>query len=242
MSLYNLNSIAAVAGMVVLAVLAAGLVTRYQQSQQQRRARIRQLVAGVRRLEELLLRLVGVSLPRDIRCLLRQDILNRYRAVHRVHRGYPGVDKLIRQAEQRLGAEGPDAGAVLPVPPDPQTFERWIAGLHEVAGIIRHGRLLEPVPVATRNRLFQQLQEREVECMYGYHMNEADKFKQAGRLSQALYRARFVRDRLRALGMNSERIRGLLNEAEQACQFLQHGANAVTGSVGAAAPSAAAQG
>lgn len=238
----NLNSMAAVTGMVVLAVLTASLVTRYQQSQQQRRARIRQLMAGVHRLEELLQRLAGISLPGDVRILLRRDILARYRAVRRVYRGYPGVDRLIQQAEQRLNAEAPDAGAVLPVPPDTLTFEQWISGLHEVIEMVRYGRLLEPVPLTTRSGLLQQLLEREAECLYGHHMNEADKFKQADRMTQARSRVQLAQELIRGLGVRTERVNGLLGEAEQAYQFLLRGPSAVTVAEEGSEPPVAAQG
>lgn len=227
----NLNTIAAVTGMVVLAVLMASLVTRYQQSQQQRRARIRQLLAGAQQLEDLLQLLAGIPLPRDARSLLRRDILARYRAVQRVHRGYPGVGRLIRQRAQRLDSEGPDAAAALPVAPNPQTFHLWIVGLHEVIEIIRYGRLLEPVPLPTRNGVLQSLLEREAECLYGHHMHEVDKLKQAGRVAAARHRIQHLQEQIRMLGVRSDRISQLLDETEQAYQYLLHGPAAMDAAV-----------
>jgi hypothetical protein len=224
----HLNTLATVCGMALLTVLTASLVSSYHKSQQQRRARIRQLMAGILRLEGLLQSLAEVSLPREARLLLRRDILARYRTLRRVHRGYPAIDSLIRQAQNRCDSEGPDAGVVLPVPPGQEVFELWIGGLREVTDIVRYGRLHEPVPVSGRNGMLQQLLERQAECLYGHHMNQADKLKQAGRTLNARSRIQGMQEQIRSLGVHSERVDELMREAEKAYQFLMYGAAAVT--------------
>lgn len=97
----NLTLPAVVLGMAVLTLLAAGLFSTYQRAQAQKRRRIQGLLLGVRRAETLLTDLSGVSLPRDVRVLLRQDIRDRYRLVARIHPRYPEVQSLIEQADRK---------------------------------------------------------------------------------------------------------------------------------------------
>lgn len=224
----DLKTLATVSGMLILAVLAASLVVSYHNSQQLRRARLRQLVAGIRRLEGLLQVLAGVSLPRDVRLLLRRDILARYRAVRRVHRGYPGIDSQIQQASSRLDSEGMDAGSVLPVPPSQEVFDLWIGGLRALTDIVRYGQLQEAVPVASRTGVLQQLLVRQAECLYGHHMNQVDKLKQAGRNLNARSRIQVLQEQVRALGVHDERVDALMAEAEMAYQYLIYGPAMVT--------------
>lgn len=219
----HLQTIAAVAGMIVLAVLTASLVTSYHTSQQLRRMRIRQLIGGIHGLEALLQLLAGVSLPRDVRLLFRRDILARYRALKRVHASYPGIDEQIARARRQLEGESPDAGPTVPVPPSQQVYEQWMAGLSEAVDIVRHGRLQLAVPLPERAAALQRLLERQAECLYGYHMNEVDKFKQEGRIINARSRIQNLQDLIRSLGVHTPRVEELLDESEKAYQFLMYG-------------------
>jgi hypothetical protein len=219
----HLQTIAVVAGMIFLAVLTASLVTSYHTSQQLRRMRIRQLIVGIHGMEGLLQQLVGVSLPRDVRLLFRRDILARYRALKRVHGSYPGIDDQIGKARRQLEGEAPDAGPVLPVPPSQQVYEQWMAKLSEVVEVVRHGQLKVAVPLPERTAMLQQLLERQAECLYGYHMNEVDKFKQEGRIINARSRIQSLQDLIRSLGVHTPRVEELLDESEKAYQFLMYG-------------------
>lgn len=219
----HLQTLAAVAGMIILTIFAASLVTSYNTSQQLRRMRIRQLVLGVHRLEEVQQQLVGIALPRDIRLLIRRDILARYRAIKRVHSHYPDIDRQIREARQKLDAEGPDSGPAMPVPPNTQVYEQWINGLTELVQMLRFGSTHEPVPLSQRAVLLQLLLERQVECLYGHHMNEVDKLKQEGREISARSRIQTMQDLIRSLGIHTPRVEELLDESEKAYHFLMYG-------------------
>jgi hypothetical protein len=232
----NLTIPAAVIGMAVLTVVAAGLFSSYQRGQAYKRLRLQRLLLGAHHAEDLLERLVGVSLPRDIRVLLRQDIHDRYRLVARLHSRYPEVDKLITQSEQRRAAEGSDVGKVLPVPKDYATFEQWQSGFGELLAIIQMGGLLKPLPANLRQRYRVQLLERHAECLYGHFMNQADKCKTDDRPSVARSQIQQLTERLRALGVKTDRTQELLAQAEEAYQYLLTGATPAEGSpdVGAA--------
>lgn len=228
----NLTMPVTVIAMAVLSLLAGALFRAYQRSQQLKRARIQHLVKGARHAEHLLVDLSGVSLPREVRLALRQDIYDRYRLVGRIHSGYPRVDQLIREAEQRRGSEGGDARQALPVADSAETLTRWVNAIKEIEQIVQHGGLLKPLAVEQRSTLFTALAERHAECLFGFFMNEADKLKTGGRVLAARNRLQHLLELLRAVGARTERIMELIGQAEEAYQYL------LTGTVSGAAEGA----
>lgn len=219
----NLSVMVSVIALVAATLLAAGLVGAYQRHQQYRRRRIQALIQGAQRNERLLQQLSGVNLPHDIRVLLRRDIQDRYRAVAALHAGYPAIGELVQQAEQRCSSEPGDAGRQLPVPPDATVFEQWRQGMQELLALVQHNGVLRPLAAATRRDYQEQLLVRLAECLYGHHMNEADKLKQDARHMTARNRIQHLQEMLRALPSSSERIQELLAEAEAAYRYLLDG-------------------
>jgi hypothetical protein len=219
----NLSIMVAVIAMVIATLLAASLVSTYQRHQHYRRRHVQALLQGAQRNERLLTQLPGVSLPRDVRVLLRRDIQDRYRAVARLYAGYPGIGDLLRQAEQRLGAEGGDSSRQLPIAPDDAVFSQWQAGMQELLAVIPQGGILRPLPPGTCQEYLSQLRERLAECLFGHYMNQANKLKQEGRHMIARNRIQHLQELLRGLGSHSERVRELLAEAESAYRYLLDG-------------------
>jgi len=226
----NLTIPVAVIGMAVLTVIAAGLFSSYQRGQAYKRLRLQRLMQGIQRIEVLLEQLAGVSLPRDIRVLLRQDIHDRYRLVARLYARYPQVGNLIAQSEQRRNAEGSDVGKVLPVPEDYAAFEQWQLGFSELLTIIQTDGLLRSQPAHLRQRYRVQLLERQAESLFGHFMNQADKCKADDRPSVARSQIQQLTERLRAFEIKTERTKELLTQAEEAYQYLLTGAAPAAGS------------
>lgn len=219
----DLNLPAAVLGMAVLTLVAAGLFSTYQRAQALKRLRIQRLIHGARRVESVLERLAPVSLPRDLRVLLREDIRDRYRLVARIHARYPDIARLIEAAEQRRAAEGADVGQTLPVADSAETLEQWQAAFRELLSTLYDGSLLKPPAGERRERLRTQVLERQAECVFGHFMNQADKFKTEGRVAAARSQVQQLTEWLRGLPLRSERTRELLDQAEEAYRYLLNG-------------------
>lgn len=214
---------AAVLGMAVLTLMAAGLFSTYQRAQAHKRLRIQGLLRGVQRDEALLEQLSGVSLPREIRVLLRQDIRDRYRLIARIHPRYPEVQRMVEQAEQRRSAEGSDVGNTLPVADSAMALDRWQAGFRELLGILHNGALIKPFPAEMRERYRAQVLERQAECLFGFFMNQADKYKGEGRVTVARNQVQQLTEQLRIVPARSERVLELMEQAEEAYRYLLNG-------------------
>lgn len=219
----NLTVYVAVLGMAALTLLAASLFASYQRAQAYKRLLLQRLIMDASRDEHLLQRLSPVSLPREVRVALRQDILDRYRRVKRLHGRYRGIDQLISQSEQRLNSEGGDGGGALPVPADSQVFEQWQQAFQELLLLIRTGALSRPMSVPDRQRLSNLVLERQAECLFGHYMNLADKLKSDDRTAYARSQLQQLTEWLRGLGINTERIQSLIKQAEEAYQYLLTG-------------------
>lgn len=217
---HNISIMAAVLGMVVLTILAASMVSAYQRHLAIKRQRIQRLLHGAQRGERLLTQLAGVSLPRDIRLMLRNDVLDRYRAVSMLHKSYPGIEQMIQQAQQRINAEGIDAGQVLPVPANEEVFEQWQVCIAELFELLKGKGLLRPQAPDVCQTYREQLLERQAECLFGHFMNMADQLKQSGREMVARNRIQQLSELLRALGLHTKRVNALIEQAEEAYQYL----------------------
>ena len=213
----------AVIGMTVLTLIASGLLASYQRGQAYKRLRIQRLMQGVHRAEGLLVQLAGVSLPRDIRVLLRQDIQDRYRLIARISSHSARLQGLIAQSEQRRNAEASDVGQVLPVPQDFVTFQHWQLGFSELLDMVQSGGLIKSLSTDMRQRYRLQLLERQADTVFGHFMNQADKCKTEGRLLMARSQVQQLIERLRALGINTEHTQKLQAQAEEAYQYLLTG-------------------
>jgi hypothetical protein len=219
----SLNIVSAVIGLVVLTLLAASLVSAYQRHVQLKRHHIQRLLLGAQRAERLLAQLAAIALPRDIRLLLRQDILDRYRAVARLHKGYPAIEPMIQQALQRLNGEGSDVGQVLPVPADEEAFGLWQSGIAELLEVLTRGGLLRPQAPDARQTYRERLLERQAECCFGHYMHLADELKQQGRATIARSRIQHLSELLLSLDLHSKRVESLRAQAEEAYQYLMRG-------------------
>lgn len=215
---------AAVIGMAVLTVMAAGLFSSYQRAQAYKRLRIQHLMMHVQRMEMLLAQLASVSLPREVRVLLRQDIHDRYRTVARMYARYPQIQHLVVQSEQRCASEGVEKGKMVPVAQDYAVLEELQQAFTALLQIIQDDGLLKSLPMDLRLRYRTQILERQAETVFGYFMNQADKCKTDGRQAMARGQLQQLTERLRGLGIKTERIEELLKQAEEAYQYLLTGA------------------
>ena len=88
--------------------------------------------------------------------------------------------------------------------------------------------LLKPLPMDLRQRYRTQLLERQAETVFGHFMNQADKCKSDGRASMARSQVQQLVERLRALGISTERTQQLLAQGEEAYQYLLTGGLALS--------------
>lgn len=186
------NLLLAVIGLVVLALFVASLYRKYQESQAIRRQRIAMLLAGVEQLERVLDRIHTLGLSRELRVLLRGDLVRRLRAVQAVFPGYPGIQGRIRQARSQMDAEGPAAPA-RQQSTDKAMLSEQLNALAELRHILTAGGLSKALDGPALQGFLSELDAARLRIQFDYHLAMYEAYRSADSTAQA-------RSHLMALG------------------------------------------
>jgi hypothetical protein len=206
----------AVLGLLAATLLLAAINHRYQRYQAEVRAAVRRFEARLLQITEALAALGPVPLSRELRVLLRADVLARYQRIARLYRRYPDIRQRLAEAETALHAEGDLPGRNVGPIDSEQSFRRFTSSLDNLIDIIRHGALLQPVPRDVREIFVRELGERRAEVMARFHLVEARRLEQQGDLTKARAHLTTLMQRLRRLGPSTPFVQALYDEAEQA--------------------------
>lgn len=213
----------AVLAMLLTAPLMAYLLNRYQAHQSSVLGRVRHLEAGASGIADALAALRGVPLSRELRLILRSEILARYQAIRRLSRRSPGIADRVRAAEAALHAEGvPAAGGVGPIE-DERALRRMIRALDLLQGVMLPGGLLQAVPADVRGIFRRELGERRAEVMARFHLVESRRQEQAGNLIRARTHLKTLLHGLRQHGPGTGFVRALRAETQAALSSLGAG-------------------
>lgn len=207
--------------LVVLAMLsgllsAAALLNRYQAGQARLRSAVCRLESAAAALAEPLDALRTVPLSRELRMLLRAEILAVYQRIRGVYRAYPGISQKIQAAEAALNAEGaPVAGGVGPID-DAQALHRVLTALDGLSDWLHQGRALQPLPRDVRAIFGRELGERRAEVLCRFHLVAARRDEEAGRIGRARGHFTALVQVLRRRGPRTEFVSELLAQTESA--------------------------
>lgn len=210
----------AVLGMLLLTLLMAAVLSRYQAYQADVRVSVRHLYAHAAELVAALGELGRVPLSRELRLTLRSEVLATYRKIRKLNRRCPGIAEETRKAENALNAEGaPPAGGVGPMETE-QVFHKTIAALDCLSSTLGRGGTLQPVPADVRAIFLRELGERRAEAMSRHHLVEAKRHDEPGNTTSARTHLMALMQVLRQRGPSTDFVRELYAEAESALSGL----------------------
>ncbi|MCB1800743.1 MAG: hypothetical protein KDI82_03550 [Gammaproteobacteria bacterium] len=210
----------AVLGMLLALLFMASVVKRYQAHQAVVRSAIQRLEQGLADLLGSLDILRPVPLSRELRVLLRGDVLARLQRIARLYRRYPGIEARITDAEAALAAEAaPSGNGVGPID-DERSFRQMLNALDELQGMISSGSLLQPVPRDVREIFRRELGERRAEVNARFHLVQSMQYKRSGDRTRARGHVTTLMQVLRSRGPSTDFVRELYVEAESALQAL----------------------
>jgi len=218
---------AVVLGMIASLLIAASLVRRYQQYKAHQRATMRRIASFLPVIEESLAQLASVPLARDLRVMLRGDVLRRLQRIRKLNSQYPRIEERIREAQVRLDREGPDTGGSVPPIKDEQHFRQLLYAVDSLDDYLERGAAIGGMPVSQRKNLLCQLRERRAEIMARFHVVQANRCQEQGDLRKASQHLKTLTDQLRNRGPNTDFVRELFLEAQQLQAGLGRGSFAV---------------
>lgn len=206
----------AVLGLVMATLGLASLHHRYQRHQAEIRSQIRRFEQGLLKIKDALGQLGSVPLSRELRVLLRTEVLARYERIARLYRRYPDIRALITEAQGALQSEGaPATPGVGPIA-DQQTFSRLNAALDSLRELFRQRDLLQPLPPDVRTIFERELGERQAEVLARFHLVESHRREELGDITQSRVHLTTLMQRLRRQGPSTPFVKALYEEAEQA--------------------------
>jgi len=210
----------AVLGMLLLMLLMAAVLNRYQAHLVAVRSAVRRLDAGVEETSAALRALDRVPLSRELRMTLRSDMLARHQKIRSLYRRYPGIAERIRAAENDLDAEGaPPAGGVGPIESE-REFRSVIAALDNLIALLGRGGTLQTLPADVGLIFRRELGERRAEVMSRFHLVEANRHDQRGNPTRARTHLMALIQVLRQYGPSTDFVRALHAEAESSLSAL----------------------
>jgi hypothetical protein len=206
----------AVTGLLLATLVLASIHHRYQLHQAEVQSQVRRLEQGLLKTKEALDRLGMVPLSRELRVLLRADVLARYQRIARLFRRYPEIHVRIAEAESAVQSEAPSAGGGVGSIPDQQTLVRFTAALDSLHEVVRQGDLLQPLPPDVRMIFVRELGERKAEVLARFHLVEAHRCEGLGDLAQSRSHLTTLMQKLSRQGPSTPFVKALYAEAEQA--------------------------
>jgi hypothetical protein len=209
-----------VAGLLAALIVLAHALRRQQAARARTAAVVGPLEQGARTIEDGLATLARIALPRELRVLLRTEVLARYRRIRQLHRGYPKILEKVADAERALQGEAVTTGGVDPIDNE-QVYRRMLVALDGLSGLIGRNQLLQAVPPDVRSILLRQLGERKAELMAGYHLVMARRWATRGELARGRSHVSTLMRGLRHEVPRTPFVRALQHEAELLLTNLQ---------------------
>jgi hypothetical protein len=206
----------AVLGLVIATLVLASLHQRYQVHQAQIRTAVRRIESQLLAIEDALTHLARVSLSRELRVLLRADVLARYRRIANLYRGYPDVKSRIAEAEAAMHGEGAAPGSGVGTIDSEAQFRQWVGALDALLEVVHYNALCQPLPRDVKSIFERELGERKAEVLARFHLVEARRLEAQGDFTKGRAHLTTLMQRLRRQGPSTEFVQALYAEAEQA--------------------------
>ena len=203
-----------VLAMLMLALAMGSVLNRYQAYQSDVRALVRRLDSGATAIMVALAALGRVPLSKELRLILRSEVLARYRRIRRLYRRYPAIIERIAEAQRALGAEGPRSPGGVGAIEGEQVLRKTIAALDHLNQFLGQGQMLQPLPDDVRTIFRKELLERRAEVMSRFHLVEAKRYERQGYENRARTHLIALLQGLRQNRPATEFVRLLYAEAE----------------------------
>ncbi len=198
-------------GLLIFTLMMASVVRRYQERMAEKRLRVQRIIRGVDVIEDLLKHSTGCSLPAEVEKLLREDVLSRLQSVQQIDGRFQGINRLIKEAELALH---PHQSGQRPVVQDYRQLQKMTTALSQLMDFLKEGRLLKPL-IAEQVRIYvEQLGTLRAECVYGFHLERANQFLQAGKRHNALGDYKSIKSFLSEHGPDNDQVKAWYDEAE----------------------------
>ena len=210
----------AVLGMLLATLFMAAVVKRHQVYRAQVRVRVQRLEHGIQVINNALDGLRPVPLSRELRVMLRGEILARLQLIARLYRRYPQVRERIVSAESALNAEGAPTGAGVGPIEDDKMFRRIVHAIDQVIDVLEHSATVQPLPRDVNQIFRRELGERRAEVNARFHLVQSMKLRRAGDMTRGRAHLTTLLHVLRKRGPSTDFVRELYAEAETALQSL----------------------
>jgi len=175
---------AAVLGLVLLTLIMSWVLKRYQVHQALRRKTLQGLEKKVLHVSQAMDAVKHVPLPRELRVLLRSEILAYHQAIAGMLPSYPNIDQLTAESKSRLNAEGPESGSEPPVMADAIALAKTTNALDALIKLISSGLLTRLSPQDI-HKISQDIGERRAKVTFRYYVDEARRLEAGGQKDKA---------------------------------------------------------
>lgn len=207
----------AVAGLILLTLVAASIVRMYQQQQAIRRQRMGILLAGIERIEQLLDQLNGLNLSQELRVLLRKELLRRLEAMQGMFPKFPGVGGRVQEARRGIELEGPKTNIGLQIG-DEQRLSAYLDALTRLGRLLTEGGLVEKVNQSTRQGFLVELEETKARCHFEYHRHMIEHYQNNQRNAKARSHVQVLISYLKQVAVTTDAIKEMRAGAQDLSQ------------------------
>lgn len=204
---------AAVMVLVVLLVVVASAVKKYQTHMAHKRATVRRVTSAIPMIEESLEALNTLPLASELRLMLRGDVVNRLQEARKVLSSYNDIDTLIASAQKRLDDEKLHQVDEIPLVESEQERVVLFDALLRLTEYLQGGGPIEHFSTDQRHAYIVEMKELRAEILARFHNEQAELLRDehGAKARQHLMALMAV---LKERGPNTERVRDLYHEAE----------------------------
>ncbi len=171
----NLRTLVVVGGLAILLIFISSLIQKYEQYMAERRGVAQRMVRDVQTIVSALNRVKAGPLPAGVGIWLRKEILARYLSAKAIWSGFPGINQLILQARQEMGAE--PEGMPTPAPPSFNSrhdLDHYVEGLGFLEQLLYRRDVGGALDSQRRQQFHRGLEDLEVETVNRFYTQQAN--------------------------------------------------------------------
>lgn len=205
------NLFFALGSLLILVLLLASGVRRYQEMMAERRLRIKRLLRGVDLIREMLSALGGYPLPVELERLLLEDVLARFQRVRQIDSRFQGIDELVAEAERSVNPIGKPRKFEIQ---DTRQLHGIIKPLGELIDFFGSGGVLASLSADQVARIVKQIGELRAEAVYRFHTQEARRLLGSDESKRAIRHCGSIKSFLSQYGPATQQVKTWYEETE----------------------------
>ena len=206
------NLFIALGGLLILALMLASVMRRYQEVMAERRMRIKRIMRGVDLIRAMLERVSGCPLPLELEKLLVGDVLARFQKAREIDANYQGIEDLIGDAEQRKHGVVESKAFVIR---DKPHLHRIAQALAEIINFLQEGGLLAQLTSERSRRFIELIGTLRAECVYRYHLEQAKRLQEEAKVREAIIHCNSIRSFIKQNGPSNDQVKAWYAEADE---------------------------